>query len=348
MIGKSPRVRVLIPYFGSWPDYFQSLFLPSCKRLEHIDFLFFNEAPAPIQAPGNTSFVQFTLADFNELATARIGKQVALKRAYKLCDLKPFYGHVFAEFLDGYDYWGFGDIDLVFGDLERFLREPLARGRDIISCRAHWLSASFCLMRNHPAINQLWLKSPSWSSVLATDEYLGFDECGGAFQELLAGQPIQQVGGRCHSMTHVVRELEREGALSVSFADHARESIRGDDYVVWDDGRVRAANGEEFAYYHMVCEKGLLAFAHPKWSTLPQCFHITPSGFYTLEELGIRRRLEVLRWLRGAADKVFSMPARVRAGVRREAAGQDASRSRSYWSALARLVGKRLPVRRTR
>lgn len=342
MVSKSPKIKVLIPYFGSWPDYFESLFLPSCKRLEHVEFLFFADGPVPQYVPSNTSFVPFTLADFNALASARIGKKINLRRAYKLCDLRPFYGQIFQQFLEGYDYWGFGDIDLVFGNLERFLAEPLARGCDIISCRSLWLSGSFCLVRNQPFTNQLWLKSSSWQSVIETDDYMGFDECGGAFQELLAGQPIRQVVGRCHSMTHVARELADEGLLSVSFADCARESIRGNDYVSWDNGSVRAANGEEFGYYHMVCEKGLLAFAHPNWSTLPDYFHITPSGFYTMDELAARRSLESLRWLQGAADRVFKLPRRLRASMEREAAGRNEPLSLSYWSAFARVIRKKL------
>ena len=38
-------------------------------------------------------------------------------KAYKLCGCKPFYGVIHKEELRGYDYWGFGDIDLIYGDL---------------------------------------------------------------------------------------------------------------------------------------------------------------------------------------------------------------------------------------
>ena len=52
-----------------------------------------------------------------------------------LKDLKPMHGLVFESYLTEYTHWGFGDIDLIYGDLSRFFT-PLLGKHDIITIHA--------------------------------------------------------------------------------------------------------------------------------------------------------------------------------------------------------------------
>ena len=39
---------------------------------------------------------------------------------YKLCDLKPAYGHIHERDIAGYRFFGYGDIDIVYGQISDF------------------------------------------------------------------------------------------------------------------------------------------------------------------------------------------------------------------------------------
>jgi hypothetical protein len=36
-----------------------------------------------------------------------------IRNPYKICDWKPFYGHIFREYLVAYDFWGHCDMDII-------------------------------------------------------------------------------------------------------------------------------------------------------------------------------------------------------------------------------------------
>ena len=50
-----------------------------------------------------------------------------------LKDLKPTIGFVFADWLQPYSHWAFGDMDVLYGDLSRFLSPWVTGGRDVVS-----------------------------------------------------------------------------------------------------------------------------------------------------------------------------------------------------------------------
>ena len=69
-------------------------------------------------------FVHITLAWFEaRVAALNIdareywpdGPQAAL-----VCDFKPLYGHIFHEYIQGYPFWAYGDMDGIFGHTELF------------------------------------------------------------------------------------------------------------------------------------------------------------------------------------------------------------------------------------
>ena len=41
---------------------------------------------------------------------------MTIEDAYKLTDFKPAYGEIFQDYIIQYDFWGFTDIDLIYGD----------------------------------------------------------------------------------------------------------------------------------------------------------------------------------------------------------------------------------------
>lgn len=66
---------------------------------------------------------------------------------YKLCDFRFAFGDIYRECAEGYDYWGFGDVDVIYGDLREFLQGDLLE-RDPIIFNASHVSGHFALVKN--------------------------------------------------------------------------------------------------------------------------------------------------------------------------------------------------------
>jgi len=169
------KICILIPYFGKWPDWF-SYFLKSCSYNPDIDWYFFSDAGnLPIQNK-NLFLVQMTLNDFNILASRKLQHHINIKYPYKLCDIKPAYGRIFEEFVKQYDFWGYGDLDLLYGNIRQFLNQEILSSFDIISCHSEFVSGHLCFLRNSPEILDLYREGDHYKSVFRKKFYLGFDE----------------------------------------------------------------------------------------------------------------------------------------------------------------------------
>jgi hypothetical protein len=108
------NVAVVIPYFGKFKPSF-ALWYESAKRNSDVDFFIFSD-DTPFDNPAdNIKWIPFTLQDFNALAVAKLGINFRITHPYKLCDFKPMYGVIFEDYLRGYEYWAYGDVDLIYG-----------------------------------------------------------------------------------------------------------------------------------------------------------------------------------------------------------------------------------------
>jgi hypothetical protein len=279
-IARQKKIALIIPYFGALPTYF-SYFAESISHSLDIDVLLFTDARIEHAVPGNIKVYPYTLSEFNGLACRVLSTQVSVSSPYKLCDFKPMYGILFQEYIRDYEFWAFGDIDLVYGDLMHFLA-PLMRENDIVSCRKGWVSGSLCVLRNCAEVNSAYVCSASWQKSLASQDYQQFDEMGGHFfAEVLKGADLRQLSGKTDSFTHVVTRLAQEGSLRCAFEDLACEHLGWGETVVYDSGKLtRYKDGSEVMYVHYVAMKRRF-FEVPRTTNAPRRFYIRKTGIYT-------------------------------------------------------------------
>ena len=123
---KSKYSKVLIiPYFGTFPNYF-NLWLASCAYNKDYNFYIYTDIDTScILHSDNVKFISCTLDEIRKKAENVMGFKVSLDRPYKLCDYKPCYGAIFYEDIKSFDFWGYCDIDLIFGDISHFLTDDL-------------------------------------------------------------------------------------------------------------------------------------------------------------------------------------------------------------------------------
>ncbi len=164
---------VIVPYFGRWPEWFP-LTLASCRANPTIEWVFYTDCEIPARPPPNTRFVATTLAAYTARVADRLGLSFAPADAYKLCDVRPAFGEIHAEDIAGRDWFGFGDIDVIYGDLRRFLTDASLAG-DLFATHHH-VSGHFTLMRNTPRMRGAFRRVPGWRDLLAHVWSTRFDE----------------------------------------------------------------------------------------------------------------------------------------------------------------------------
>lgn len=167
-------ISVIGVYFGKFPDMF-ALWKRSAKMNKTIDWHVFTDNAEVDEE--NIHFHYMTLQQFNMLASDKMQMAIDVKKPYKICDFKPVYGLIFSDTLQGIDFWGGCDFDVVWGDIRRFITEDILEKHDKILFAGH-----FFLYRNTPEINEMWRFPVGYMTpelVFGTDQSFAFDEnCG--------------------------------------------------------------------------------------------------------------------------------------------------------------------------
>lgn len=171
------KILVIIPYFGTLPEWFD-LFLRTCGANREFHWLIPTDDDRHFSPPPNVTLRRETLHGFKRgvAETLNIKAENLAWGPYKLCDLKPFYGLIFADDVAGYDYWGFGDLDLFYGRLRDFVNAEMLDRYRMITFHDDRVSGHFSLLRNCRAMNEACLGIPDWRGKVAFEKHIGIDE----------------------------------------------------------------------------------------------------------------------------------------------------------------------------
>ena len=323
------KIAIIIHYIGKLPEFF-GLFAHSCSYNPNIDFLVITDAKKPEQLPSNIKFIELNLTDFKKLVEAKTEIISKVNTGYKLCDFRPFYGLLFKEYIEGYDFWGHCDMDLILSNVFNFLPKE-AMESDIVSMKKEWISGSFALYRNIEAVNSLYLQSKDWKQILEDEKYYRFDECGTmmegeamAYHYIQNGKPILGLDSEVESITHIVEKIKvkiLDLPIRIYQKTCIKESLSPDMLLKYDKGEITMVEsatknhpiGSKYLHYHYITEKKNLWFRFPNWAQIPDVFYIDDTGFYREEELPKRAQIRSKRkmegnlkyWTRVFPKKVF-------------------------------------------
>lgn len=168
------KVCFVVPYFGTFKDGFQ-LFLNSCARNPKFNWLFLTDNAFDYDVPSNVEVVRTSFAQLARKIQSYFDFQINLSRPYKLCDYKPAYGYLFRELLKGYDFWGYCDTDLIWGDIGKFITDDVLDRFDKIGELGHCT-----VIRNSDRTNKAFLHSyggtPRYQEVFQNEANCSFDE----------------------------------------------------------------------------------------------------------------------------------------------------------------------------
>lgn len=170
-----PKVAIIIPYFGEFPKWF-NLYLFSCSKNPFIDFLFFTDCTPPERIYANTKFHKISFEEYCLQISSTLGIKFFPNHAYKLCDVKPFYGYIHKKELISYDYWGFGDIDLIYGDLSILLNNRDLKRYDLITTHADRVAGHFTVIRKDSPYTEACFQIKDWKKKLESNQIFIVDE----------------------------------------------------------------------------------------------------------------------------------------------------------------------------
>src|SRR3990167_4488234 len=162
------KVKILSAWFGPKPIWYRQ-FVAQMARFKVIDW-----EPIPIPAQSWKEQVNWLNSYATEILGVSCNKGMS---GNDTCDIRPTYGELFAEQYRGYDWWGWCDLDMLFGDLDRLLPELLTNDCEVINFKPDYLSGCFVLFRNVPEITRLWRKG-KYREILGEEQYHCWDESG--------------------------------------------------------------------------------------------------------------------------------------------------------------------------
>lgn len=182
------KLCIIITYFGEFPQTIDAFF-ESCKYNENFKWMIFTDCSYE-KLPSNVEIIKTTLQDIKKLIENKVGMNIVLEKPYKLCDYRPAYGVIFEDYIKEYDFWGYGDIDLVYGDLSAFITDEICYRYDKIYPCGH-----LAFIRNTPEINNIYTKkfkgTLNYDDVFSSSTSFIFDEYKGINEKLiLSGKTI--------------------------------------------------------------------------------------------------------------------------------------------------------------
>ncbi len=281
------KVLIIIPYFGLKPKWFD-FFIHGCKSNPSFHWLLFTDFEEPKKLPENVILEKSTLTKFNQLVAQKLGLNVRINNPYKICDFRPTFGILFEDYLDTYDFWGYSDIDLVYGRLDHFITRNMLHSYDIITTREGYLAGHFTLFRNTDFINHLFKRSPNHSKILKRDTlHFAFDERSNFFgrrlfvptthhflisiysiiEKIVHKLLFKLNKPKAEDMSSIVESLKSQGTIKLFQKDLVKSDLwyeknnRGTWKIIWDRGILKdAENNLELLYFHFIHSKNKTYF----------------------------------------------------------------------------------------
>lgn len=278
------NICVVIPYFGMLPPNMNT-FLYSASFNSRIDWLILTDQETTnLIHPKNVKFVYSSFDLVQKRFQHIIDDKICLNAPYKLCDYRPLYGNAFSDYLNGYDYWGYGDLDVVYGDLMKFISPGLQRKYDRIGGLGH-----FTLYKNNPEVNSRYLLSCKARNgkIVKPFNRVYKRARGYAFDELGMRSIYQYHNFNTYQNEDLANET-KTGCLDPYSIDPRFSKFDG--AFVWHHGKclyyylnpkTNELQYHEFGYFHLLKRHNFTAFLNDTVDS----FAITTNGYHKLQDM---------------------------------------------------------------
>ena len=170
------KVGLIQLWFGPLPEYF-NYHLETTKNIDLIDFYFFTDQDLDIQQD-NFFYHKIDREYITDYLSKIFSYDIKFTFDYKYSDIKSALTDIFYIYIKDYDYVGYCDLDILFGDVNKFLR-PLLDHYDFISIGEktfhNRLSGPFTIYRNTEEFRTLY-KVPEFIDCMNQPNVVFFEE----------------------------------------------------------------------------------------------------------------------------------------------------------------------------
>lgn len=263
-------IILIIPYFGKWPIWFDA-YLCSIKTNPTINWLCPTDCKIPKEHPKNITFLPTTLDELNKHVNKVLEVKVPLSPR-KFCDLKPAYGDIFNEHIKDFDFWGICDMDIIWGDIRKFITPKLLIDYDIICSRPEAISGHFNLFRNSENLNTFYKSIPNYKKLFLEPKFMWFDE-------VVLTNHLKHLNEIYKNPFRVFWDTE--------LLENGIESEKHQEYYLdrwlYKKGKIFDlfdTNKKEYMYLHFINWKRTMKFSEIKWRDNPQIFYISNTGMH--------------------------------------------------------------------
>ena len=251
------RGLVLIPYFGKLPNIFP-FWVKTAALIRQIEWLILTDAKIPCELPQNVKVKKCLFADVQTRIRQNFPYAVKIDSPWGLCAFRPAYGEIFKEEFAGYEFWGYGDLDVLYGNLDKYLTDAAFDRYDKLFRWGH-----LSLIRNNEFGRTVYSRQLSDSRLNCRDAFNGGVAC---FDERMFNDLIEENGGTIDDGQPIADFHQREflmrffapGPRTTPTAYRVLEPNNLGNIFLWnDEGLFRhfinqqgQVDCEEFAYIH--------------------------------------------------------------------------------------------------
>lgn len=243
------RICLVVPYFGRLPSMFP-LWLRSCAHNPDVDWLLMTDDRTAFEYPTNVR-VEYTSFDaLRGRFASHFPFPIKLENGWGFCAFRPAYGEVFADRFAGYAWWGYCDLDVIFGRLRTFATPDLLDQHD----KFLWLG-HLAFYRNRPEVNSAFRLKTAAGDIL----YRRAFECGdvACFDEVGINSILEANAMKVFRPAVFADFAQRSFLFRMLYQPNGVDVSGGRQVFTWEEGRLcrhylsgGALAQEEMMYIH--------------------------------------------------------------------------------------------------
>lgn len=153
----NPSLIVIITWLGPFPPFYE-LWKKTVSKNPSINWLVVSDNK-PDNSLKNVKHIHYTNKDLVKLIFKNCGVEVDVDfKSYKLCDFKPMFADMFNKYIKNFDFWAFGDFDVMYGDIRKSLGSYLEKYEVVGTGPCNRISGHLCFFKNKTSLNTLYKK----------------------------------------------------------------------------------------------------------------------------------------------------------------------------------------------
>ncbi|MCE7592520.1 DUF6625 family protein [Vibrio fluvialis] len=254
------KILIIVPYYGELPKYFKH-WLKTCEENQQLDWLIVSDDKNEYikdSLPKNVRYLNLNIEVLQERVNKIIGFDFRYFTPYRLCDCRPFFGMMFKEQTSKYEFWGWSDIDLLYGDLSTFINQARLNEFDKIYNKGH-----LSIVKNSQLVNSMILELISDNQV----KQIFLSKYSEGFDERYFNDAFLKKG---------LKIMDEKECIDISPRFYEFRNLNDNNKMVavnYNNGKIIDSEGKEYPYIHF--QKRNFRYNSTECSS----YFISPIGF---------------------------------------------------------------------